>query len=133
MNAPLLPLPSGDAEIDSATEILKVLGHELRLKLMCTLRHAGEKSVGELETLTGIGQPGLSQQLAILRKADLVRTRRESKLVFYSLDTETLAPVARMLEQLANLGNASAPPPLSPPRSARARARNSAATFARIL
>ena len=43
---------------------------------MRTLLENGEKSVGELETMTGIGQPGLSQQLAILRKAELVQTRR---------------------------------------------------------
>lgn len=122
--------PPTDQEIDAATEILKILGHELRLKLMCALRQAGEKSVGELETLTGIGQPGLSQQLAILRKAELVRTRRESKLVHYSLEPETLLPVARLLEHLANLESA---PPASGPPGTRTRARASAATFARIL
>ena len=130
MNAPHLTPPLTDREIDSATEILKVLGHELRLKLMCALRQAGEKSVGELETLTGIGQPGLSQQLAVLRKADLVRTRRESKLVFYSLAPDALTPVARLLENLADLEVA---PPASGPPAARVRARASAATFARIL
>ncbi|TNE43906.1 MAG: ArsR family transcriptional regulator [Sphingomonadales bacterium] len=119
-----------DKDIDSIVDMLKVLGHELRLKLIHTLRQVGEKSVGELETLTGIGQPGLSQQLAILRKAELVRTRRESKLVFYSLEPEALIPVARLLENLADLEIA---PPASNPRTARARARNSAATFARIL
>lgn len=119
-----------DKDIDNIVDMLKVLGHELRLKLIHTLRQVGEKSVGELEILTGIGQPGLSQQLAILRKAELVRTRRESKLVFYSLEPEALIPVARLLENLANLEIA---PPASSPRTARARARNSAATFARIL
>jgi len=121
-------IPS-DKDLDSITDVLKAVGHELRLRLMHTLMTAGEKSVGELETLTGIGQPGLSQQLAILRKAELVRTRRESKLVFYSLAPEALAPTARLLANLAGLSAAS---PDGPPRT-QSHARGSAATFAKML
>ena len=119
-----------DTELDAITDILKALAHEVRLKLMRTLLENGEKSVGELETMTGIGQPGLSQQLAILRKAELVQTRREAKLVFYSLAPETLKSTATLLCALSGISSQATPPGT---RNTHARARGSAATFARIL
>ena len=119
-----------DSELDAITDILKALGHDVRLKLMRTLLENGEKSVGELETMTGIGQPGLSQQLGILRKAELVQTRREAKLVFYSLAPETLKSTATLLCALSGISSQATPPET---RNAHARARGSAATFARIL
>ena len=119
-----------DTELDAITDILKALAHEVRLKLMRTLLENGEKSVGELEAMTGIGQPGLSQQLGILRKAELVQTRREAKLVFYSLAPETLKSTATLLCALSGISSQATPPET---RNAHARARGSAATFARIL
>ena len=83
-----------ERELDAVTEVLKVLGHEVRLRLMFTLLRTGEKSVSELESITGVGQPALSQQLAILRKAELVNTRRDSKLVFYRLAPDALTKTA---------------------------------------
>ena len=119
-----------DTELDAITDVLKALAHEVRLKLMRTLLENGEKSVGELETMTGIGQPGLSQQLGILRKADLVQTRREAKLDFYSLAPEALESTATLLCALSGISSQATPPET---RNAHARARGSAATFARIL
>ena len=119
-----------DTQLDTITDVLKALGHEVRLKLMRTLLESGEKSVGELEAMTGIGQPGLSQQLGILRKAELVQTRREAKLVFYSLAPEALESTATLLCALSGISSQATPPET---RNAHARARGSAATFARIL
>ena len=119
-----------DSELDAITEILKALAHDVRLKLMRTLLEHGEKSVGELESLTGIGQPGLSQQLGILRKAELVQTRRDAKLVFYSLASDTLQGTATLLCALAGVSPKNEP---SATKITPSRARGSAATFAKIL
>lgn len=119
-----------DSQIDEITDILKAIAHDVRLKLLRTLLDNGEKSVGELEALTGIGQPGLSQQLAILRKAKLVQTRREAKLVFYRLDPKSLRDTARLLCALAGIAPGEARPETP---GAGSRARGSAAAFARIL
>ena len=119
-----------DKELDAVTDVLKALAHDVRLKLMRTLLENGEKSVGELETLTGVGQPGLSQQLAILRKAELVQTRREAKLVFYSLSSDALRDTARLLCALGGFSPKDEPMTTKPAQS---RARGSAATFAKIL
>lgn len=119
-----------DTELDTITDVLKALAHDVRLKLMRTLLENGEKSVGELETLTGIGQPGLSQQLAILRKAELVQTRRDAKLVFYSLAPTSLQGAAKLLCALSGLPSQDR---TAGAKAARSRTRGAAATFARIV
>lgn len=123
-----------DSDVEAIAEIFRTLGQENRLRLLDTLNVQGEKSVGELEALTGIGQPGLSQQLAILRKAGLVDTRRAGKLVYYSVDAQALAPVAALLSAMAGTGAGAAPSgpgaAVTPRKSA---PRGSAATFAKIL
>jgi DNA-binding transcriptional ArsR family regulator len=119
-----------DTELGTITDVLKALAHDVRLKLMRTLLENGEKSVGELETMTGIGQPGLSQQLAILRKAELVETRRDAKLVLYSLAPDMLENTAKLLCALAGISPRNVRPGT---KGAGSRARGSAATFARIL
>ncbi len=69
-----------------ASIFLKGLANETRLVILCALAE-GEKSVGELEEILGVRQPTLSQQLARLRADDLVKTRRQSKQVFYSISS----------------------------------------------
>ena len=68
--------------VTKATSLLKSLANEDRLLLLCQLI-SGEKAVSELERLTGIRQPTLSQQLGVLRNEGLVATRREGKWIFY--------------------------------------------------
>jgi ArsR family transcriptional regulator len=69
-----------------------------RLMLLCQLS-LGEKSVGELETLLGIHQPTLSQQLTVLREANLVATRREGKSIIYSISSQAAMAVMHVLHQ----------------------------------
>jgi len=87
-------------EEDDLIEALKALAHPVRWRIMATLA-TGERNVGEVEQATGIGQPGLSQQLGVLRKAGLVDTRKDAKLVFYSLAQIELAGVTAALAALA--------------------------------
>jgi len=126
-----MPERLSDTQIEAIAEAMRALGHETRLRLIDTIHTQGEKSVGELEALTGIGQPGLSQQLAILRKAELVTTRRAAKQVYYSVAAESLEMVARFLSELANLVPGGAIGQIERPTSQRAR--GSAAMFAKIL
>ncbi len=79
--------------------MLRVLANENRLLLLCQLSQ-GEKSVGELETLLGIRQPTLSQQLGVLRNEGLVQTRREGKQIIYRVVD---ARAQRLLETLYGL------------------------------
>jgi DNA-binding transcriptional ArsR family regulator len=67
-----------------AAGLMKALGNESRLMILCTLAES-ERSVGELNAMIPLSQSALSQQLARLRQHGLVRTRRESQTIFYSL------------------------------------------------
>lgn len=66
------------------SELLKTLAHPMRLMIVCTLIE-GEYSVSELEEKLDIHQPNLSQQLTVLREAEIVETRREGKQIYYRL------------------------------------------------
>lgn len=81
-----------------ASQLLKSLSHPDRLLLLCQLTQ-GEYCVGELEGLVGVGQPSLSQQLGILRKDNLVATRREGKQIYYSIVSEDALAVLELLYQ----------------------------------
>lgn len=81
-----------------ASQLLKSLSHPDRLLLLCQLTQ-GEYCVGELEGLVGVGQPSLSQQLGILRKDELVTTRREGKQIYYSIASDDALAVLELLYQ----------------------------------
>ncbi len=76
--------------------VLKAMSNPDRLMLLCMIMDT-ECSVGQLETLTGIRQPTLSQQLGILRAEELVETRREGKNIFYTLASPMVAELMHTL------------------------------------
>lgn len=86
-------------------EALKALAHPLRWRILNALI-AGERNVGEIEAATGISQPGLSQQLGVLRKAGLVETRKDAKLVFYALADEQIVGTLGRIAALLPVANA---------------------------
>lgn len=116
----------------SAAEKLKVYAQPQRLMILsCLLR--GERNVGEIGDATGIEQPALSQQLAALRRAELVNTQKEAKQVWYSLADQAVELCVSNMEaifggsgEVPMLGNISR----SPNESKRT---NGAAEFAKIL
>lgn len=79
-----------------ASALMKVLGHQGRLMILCHLAE-GECSVGELADELQMSQSSLSQQLARMRAERLVETRRESQTVYYRLND---GPVRRVIECL---------------------------------
>ena len=87
-------------DLEAAAELLRALAHNVRLALLRALID-GERSVGEIEQVTRVNQPGLSQQLGILRNADLVHTRKEAKLVFYRINQDRIAEVSALLDAFA--------------------------------
>ncbi len=86
------------ASADKASSLMKAMANTDRLMLLCQLS-GGEKSVGDLEAILDIKQPSLSQQLGILRDAELVKTRREGKNIFYSICSQSAMAVMQVLHQ----------------------------------
>ena len=87
------------AAADLAAERLKIYAQPQRLMILSRLLD-GEHTVGEIEEATGIGQPALSQQLAELRRANAVTTRRLSKHVYYALADEDVVMRVRGIEAM---------------------------------
>jgi len=97
------PLWQSREQADFAGERLRKFAQPQRLMILSLLLQ-GEKSVTEIDTATGIGQPALSQQLAELRKAEMVTTRRQAKQVYYSLADESVVQCIRSIEALFGAG-----------------------------
>jgi DNA-binding transcriptional ArsR family regulator len=72
-------------EFRSAVGMLKLLGDETRLRVIWALLE-GEHSVNELADVVGAQPAAVSQHLAKLRLARLVRSRREGTRIYYVVD-----------------------------------------------
>ena len=72
------------ASAERASNMMKLLGHPHRLMILCELK-LQERSVGELSEKLGISQSLVSQHLARMRHEDVVDSRRDAQVVFYSL------------------------------------------------
>lgn len=113
---------------DAAAEALHVLGHAVRLRLLTALAN-GERSVTDIEALTGVGQPALSKHLSTLRRAELVQTRRHAKQIFYRLHQSKFQELVSLLSLLCS-SNAETSPEIDKGRLPRA---SNGAVFARIV
>lgn len=82
-----------------AAGLLRVLGNERRLMILCQLAE-GELSVGQIQPRVGLSQSALSQHLAVLREEGVVATRREGQVIHYRLADPA---AARIIETLAEL------------------------------
>lgn len=87
------------SQVDHVSDRLKVLSNPDRLKILCVLVD-GELNVQQIEAQTQIHQPTLSQQLTVLRKAEMVSTRREGKQIFYQVLDPKVLTIMQTLYQL---------------------------------
>lgn len=98
-------LEGGSAVIDEASALLKAMANDNRLRILCLLDDT-ELSVTELNQRLSLSQSALSQHLAILRRENLVSTRRESQTIYYSLHG---ARARTLIEALGRLDLAGRP------------------------
>ena len=98
MTEALIDLNAMRTAANEACRVMKTLSNPDRLLLLCQLAE-GEKCVSDLETLVGIGQPTLSQQLGVLRTEGLVSTRRDGKKIFYQISSPQTLAVMKVLYQ----------------------------------
>jgi len=81
--------------------ILRALAHPLRLNIIRVIyENNGSANVGEIHTALNIEQSVASQHLRILRQVELVKTRREHKFIYYSLDFERIARTTKAITVL---------------------------------
>lgn len=87
------------ANAELAVSLLKRMAHKDRLLILCHLT-TGELSAGELSRRSLLSQSAFSQHLAVLRTDSLVKTRKESQTVYYSLANEHVLDVLATLKQI---------------------------------
>ncbi|MFG2982142.1 ArsR/SmtB family transcription factor [Streptomyces sp. NPDC048258] len=86
MSAPLYQLKA---------EFFKTLGHPVRIRVLELLSER-DHAVAEMLPEVGVEAASLSQQLAVLRKANLVTSRREGSTVYYALTSPRIAELLRV-------------------------------------
>jgi ArsR family transcriptional regulator, virulence genes transcriptional regulator len=90
---PPMAIAAFEANAGRVAELLKAIGNQRRLMVLCKLVECGEMRVGDLAEAVGLSQSALSQHLARMRDEGLVAFRRESQTLWYRIAdprTETL-------------------------------------------
>ncbi|WP_087020453.1 ArsR/SmtB family transcription factor [Thaumasiovibrio subtropicus] len=84
---------------EAVSDLLKSMAHPERLMVLCQLTKE-EVSAGQLQQSSGLSQSAFSQHLAILRQHQLVKVRKVSQQVFYSLADDKSRAVIEALQQV---------------------------------
>jgi DNA-binding transcriptional ArsR family regulator len=82
-----IPDPIPEDQVNLIVEVFRMLADPTRIRVLWELM-GGELAVNELAEQVGKPAPSVSQHLAKLRMARLVRTRRDGTTIFYSLENE---------------------------------------------
>ena len=81
-------------------EVLRALGHPLRLELVAHIAAGGPLCSCHLEETVGASQPQISKHLSVLHRAGLLHRRREGRWVYYSIDADALETTTEFLDAL---------------------------------
>ena len=96
MDLKTFSLADFEASAGKAASLMRTLGNEKRLMILCQLG-AGELAAGALQEPLGLSQSALSQHLAVLREAGVVATRREAQTIYYRIDDPAAVKVIETL------------------------------------
>ena len=88
--------------VKKAGLILRAVNHKLRQQIIKMIDEHGRITVTELYVKLRLEQSVASQHLAILRKAGFVKTVRDGKFIFYSVNIDRLKELNRFVEELLN-------------------------------
>lgn len=87
-------------ETKKAAMILRAINHKLRQSIIRLLEEHGNLTVTEIYVKLRLEQSVASQHLAILRRAGIVKTDREGKFIYYSLNKKRIAKITDLVEQM---------------------------------
>ncbi len=88
------------ASADEAAALLRSLGNERRLLILCTLIGSEEASAGELADAVGLSPSAASQHLARMREEGLLESRREAQSILYRLADPNLERLITVLKDI---------------------------------
>lgn len=81
------------------SELLKSISHPKRLEIINLLREA-ELSVSEIQIMLDLPQANLSQHLSVLKKAGVVKMRRDGKQIFYELADNKFIKASDLMREI---------------------------------
>ncbi len=87
-------------QVKKSQMALRALNHKLRQLILSTIEKEGNITVTELYKKLRLEQAVASQHLAILRKADIVKTKREGKFIFYSVNFDRIKHIEKCVGEL---------------------------------
>ena len=91
-------LPDIESEQSKLTTVLRAMSNAKSMRILNELSDGRERSVSELEgVIASLSQSALSQHLARLRRANIVRTRRESQTIYHSIEDTDVLRILRLL------------------------------------
>lgn len=89
-------------ELRKAVLVLRAVNHKLRQKMLELIEADGQMTVTNIYVRLRLEQSVASQHLAILRRAGVVKTTRQGKFIYYSVDEDRIGQISRLVEELAS-------------------------------
>lgn len=86
--------------LKKAALVLRAVNHKLRQQILKLIDEHGRMTVTELYVKMRLEQSVASQHLAILRKAGFVKTDRDGKFIYYSINVDRMDEVNQFLADL---------------------------------
>ncbi|MCM2343082.1 MAG: metalloregulator ArsR/SmtB family transcription factor [Alphaproteobacteria bacterium] len=88
--------------MEDALKMLKILGHPLRLSILCTLIDNGEMSAGDIVTAESdrASQSQISQYLNALKNEGIIQSRREGHFLYYKIADKRIKILVATLRRL---------------------------------
>ncbi len=80
--------------------LLRALGNDRRLLILCKLVESGEATVGSLADDVGLSQSALSQHLGRMRDEGIVAFRREAQTIWYRIADSRVETLLATLHRL---------------------------------
>jgi|JI10StandDraft_1071094.scaffolds.fasta_scaffold220159_2 DNA-binding transcriptional ArsR family regulator len=85
-----------------ALKMLKIMGHPLRLSILCRLIENGEMNAGDIVAAEQekASQSQISQYLNALRKQGLIESRRDGHFLYYRISDKRVKEIMKTLHKL---------------------------------
>jgi len=82
--------------IFSSANLLKAIGHPIRVQIIIALGQYSEMTVTQLTNFLSIDQPVMSLHLAILRKKNVIKVQKRGKLAVYSIEDVSVKQIVNI-------------------------------------
>ena len=84
-----------DELIADLSDMFKIFGDQTRVKILMALE-SGEMCVCDIAAVMDMSQSAISHQLRVLKQSNIVKTRREGKVVYYSISDDHVKEIFDM-------------------------------------